>query len=55
MVHWVGLILPFAYIGILAGSLAMFSSLNRKRKAGRSYSHSLGGVQGCEQKITETP
>ena len=33
MVHWVGLIIPFAYIGILAGSLATFSSLYRKRKA----------------------
>ncbi|MCJ1482348.1 translocation protein S66 [Schaereria dolodes] len=38
MVSWVGLIVPFAYIGILVGSLATFSSLYRKRKAARSLS-----------------
>ena len=34
MVDWVSLSVPFAYIGILVGSLATFSSLYRKRKAG---------------------
>jgi len=34
MVDWVGLAVPFAYLGILVGSLATFSSLYRKRKLG---------------------
>ena len=34
MVDWIGLAVPFAYLGILVGSLATFSSLYRKRKAG---------------------
>lgn len=34
MVDWVSLTVPFAYLGILVGSLATFSSLYRKRKAG---------------------
>ena len=33
-VDWKGLILPFAYIGVLVGSLITFSSVYRKRKAG---------------------
>ncbi|KAL8914013.1 MAG: hypothetical protein Q9171_001264 [Xanthocarpia ochracea] len=36
MVDWVGLTVPFAYLGILVGSLATFSSLYRKRKAAKS-------------------
>lgn len=32
---WFGLAVPFAYVGILVGSLATFSSLYRKRKAGK--------------------
>lgn len=35
MVDWVGLSVPLAYLGILVGSLATFSSLYRKRKAGK--------------------
>ncbi|KAL8761983.1 MAG: hypothetical protein Q9184_001930 [Pyrenodesmia sp. 2 TL-2023] len=38
MVDWVGLLIPFAYLGILVGSLATFSSLYRKRKAAKSSS-----------------
>ena len=38
MVDWVGLAIPFAYLGILVGSLATFSSLYRKRKTARSTS-----------------
>ena len=34
MVDLVGLAIPFAYLGLLVGSLATFSSLYRKRKAG---------------------
>jgi Preprotein translocase subunit Sec66 len=34
MVDWLSLAVPFAYLGILIGSLATFSSLYRKRKAG---------------------
>ena len=34
MVDLVGLSIPFAYLGLLVGSLATFSSLYRKRKAG---------------------
>ena len=32
-VDWLGLAVPLAYLGILLGSLATFSSLYRKRKA----------------------
>ena len=38
MVNWIGLAVPFAYLAILVGSLAPFSSLYRKRKAGESQS-----------------
>ncbi|KAM0796501.1 Pre protein translocase subunit Sec66-domain-containing protein [Usnea florida] len=38
MVDLIGLAIPFAYIGILVGSLATFSSLYRKRKAAKSTS-----------------
>ncbi|KAF2403719.1 translocation protein [Trichodelitschia bisporula] len=38
MVNWVGLALPFVYLGILVGSLATFSSLYRKRKASKAAS-----------------
>jgi translocation protein SEC66 len=36
MVDWVGLVLPFAYIGVLIGSLGTFSSLYRRRKAAKA-------------------
>ena len=35
MVDWISLAIPFAYLGVLIGSLATFSSLYRKRKAGK--------------------
>ncbi|KAI9687216.1 MAG: translocation protein S66 [Bathelium mastoideum] len=38
MVDWVSLAIPFAYLGVLIGSLATFSSLYRKRKASRALS-----------------
>lgn len=38
MVDWVGLLVPLAYLSILVGSLATFSSLYRKRKAANSAS-----------------
>ncbi|EEP76634.1 conserved hypothetical protein [Uncinocarpus reesii 1704] len=38
MVDWVSLVIPFAYLGVLIGSLATFSSLYRKRKAVKSAS-----------------
>ncbi|KAI9792555.1 MAG: translocation protein S66 [Peltula sp. TS41687] len=38
MVNWLGLLLPFAYLSILVGSLATFSSLYRKRKIAKSAS-----------------
>ncbi|PGH10087.1 translocation protein SEC66 [Blastomyces parvus] len=38
MVNWLSLTFPIAYIGILLGSLATFSSLYRKRKAAKSTS-----------------
>ncbi|PGG99413.1 hypothetical protein AJ79_08529 [Helicocarpus griseus UAMH5409] len=38
MVDWLSLSIPFAYLGILIGSLATFSSLYRKRKAAKSSS-----------------
>ena len=34
MVDWVSLAIPFLYLTVLVGSLATFSSLYRKRKAG---------------------
>jgi len=34
MFNWLGLLMPITYIGVLVGSLATFSSLYRKRKAG---------------------
>ena len=33
MVNWIGLFMPVAYLGLLVGSLATFSSLYRQRKA----------------------
>jgi hypothetical protein len=38
MVNWLSLAVPFAYLGVLIGSLATFSSLYRKRKARTSSS-----------------
>lgn len=38
MVDWVSLAIPVAYLGILIGSLATFSSLYRKRKAAAAAS-----------------
>ncbi|EEH17478.1 hypothetical protein PABG_00041 [Paracoccidioides brasiliensis Pb03] len=38
MVDWLSLSIPFAYLGILIGSLATFSSLYRKRKAAKASS-----------------
>ena len=38
MVDWISLAIPFAYLGVLIGSLATFSSLYRKRKASRALS-----------------
>ncbi|KAL8807753.1 MAG: hypothetical protein Q9223_002939 [Gallowayella weberi] len=38
MVDWISLTVPFAYLGILVGSLATFSSLYRKRKSAKSSS-----------------
>ncbi|KAK2749788.1 translocation protein S66 [Onygenales sp. PD_40] len=38
MVNWLSLSIPLAYLGILIGSLATFSSLYRKRKAAKSSS-----------------
>ncbi|KAJ5902399.1 translocation protein (Sec66) [Penicillium taxi] len=38
MVDWLSLAVPLAYLGILIGSLATFSSLYRKRKARKSNS-----------------
>jgi translocation protein SEC66 len=36
MVDWLTLSIPFAYLGILVGSLAVFSSLYRKNKAAKA-------------------
>lgn len=36
-IDWVGLSVPFAYIAVLVGSLITFSSVYRKRKAGREF------------------
>ncbi|KAF2869526.1 translocation protein-like protein sec66, partial [Massariosphaeria phaeospora] len=38
LVDWLMLAVPFAYLSILVGSLAVFSSLYRKRKAAKSAS-----------------
>jgi len=38
MVDWLALSIPFAYLGILVGSLAVFSNLYRKNKAARAAS-----------------
>ncbi|RDW81770.1 Sec63 complex subunit SEC66 [Aspergillus mulundensis] len=38
MVDWVTLVVPFAYLSVLIGSLATFSSLYRKRKARKATS-----------------
>ncbi|KAL8874219.1 MAG: hypothetical protein Q9174_000411 [Haloplaca sp. 1 TL-2023] len=38
MVDWLSLTVPIAYLGVLVGSLATFSSLYRKRKAAKSAS-----------------
>ncbi|KAI9371921.1 Pre protein translocase subunit Sec66-domain-containing protein [Aspergillus egyptiacus] len=38
MVDWISLAVPFAYLSILIGSLATFSSLYRKRKARKATS-----------------
>jgi translocation protein SEC66 len=35
-VDWMGLALPFAYLAVLGGALATFSTIYRKRKAGTS-------------------
>lgn len=45
MVNWLSLAVPLAYLGVLIGSLATFSSLYRKRKARTSLSISLFGIQ----------
>ena len=46
MVDLLGLAIPFAYLGLLVGSLATFSSLYRKRKAGRCPIRPLSNVHG---------
>ena len=38
-VDWQGLVLPFAYVFVLGGALATFSSIYRKRKAGKLPRH----------------
>ncbi|KAL2814776.1 Pre protein translocase subunit Sec66-domain-containing protein [Aspergillus granulosus] len=38
MVNWIALAVPFAYLSVLIGSLATFSSLYRKRKARKATS-----------------
>ncbi|KAJ5612626.1 translocation protein S66 [Penicillium lagena] len=38
MVDWLSLAVPFAYLGVLIGSLATFASLYRKRKATKAAS-----------------
>ena len=37
MVDWIGLAIPFAYLIVLIGSLATFSSLYRSRKLGKLW------------------
>lgn len=39
-VDWWGLVLPFAYIAVLLGSLVTFSSMSRKRRAGECFTRS---------------
>lgn len=56
MVNWIGLITPFAYIGILVGSLATFSSLYRKRKAGKHPSTLVSKTPKITpQELTNSP
>jgi translocation protein SEC66 len=38
MVDWLGIAIPFAYLGVVIGSLATFSHLYRQRKAAKSAS-----------------
>lgn len=38
MVDWISLAIPFAYVGLLVGSMATFSYLYRTRKASRAAS-----------------
>lgn len=45
MVDWLGLAIPFTYLGVLVGSLATFSSLYRKRKAGEEDCPALLRIQ----------
>lgn len=57
MVDWVGLVIPVAYLSLLIGSLATFSSLYRKRKAGKlslSYLNAIRRAGRCrpERKLT---
>ena len=48
MVAWLGLLVPIAYLTVLIGSLATFSSLYRARKAGWSLDfHSLSMCTQC--------
>jgi hypothetical protein len=52
MVDWLSLAIPFAYLGILLGSLATFSSLYRKRKARTPPSLSTLGKRLTTPKLT---
>lgn len=47
MVDWLSLAVPLAYLGVLLGSLATFSSLYRKRKA-RTYIPKLSNQEKAE-------
>ncbi|KAF2836311.1 translocation protein-like protein sec66, partial [Patellaria atrata CBS 101060] len=38
MVDWLSLAIPFAYLGVMVGSMATFSSLYRQRKAAKAAS-----------------
>ncbi|KAG5304886.1 translocation protein [Histoplasma capsulatum G186AR] len=51
MVNWLSLTIPIAYIGILIGSLATFSSLYRKRKAAKSYALKPWFPAHCQRDI----
>lgn len=53
MVDWLSLAVPLAYLGILIGSLATFSSLYRKRKA-RTFLSSLSSLNP-QPHITSNP
>lgn len=44
MVDWLSLAVPFAYLGILIGSLATFASLYRKRKSSMCFSFLLDNI-----------